>query len=106
MMATLTCSTPLDKYLTRSPEQHCSWSQFASEDGKVPVERRGTTHATWPLNEDYSRLMLLLHSPNWFKIQEDAKFWIDCFKAFLTTNTCPTFVKAQVSKAKHYAEHP
>ena len=53
--------------------------------------------------------MLLLHRPNWFEVQEvkgDAESWIDCFKEFLVTNECPTFVKAQVSKAMHYVEHP
>ena len=69
----------------------------------------GATHATWPLHEDYFRTMLLLHWPNWFDIQEvkgDAESWIDRFKAFVATSECPTFVKAQVSKARRYAEHP
>lgn len=106
---TATRSTLLDKYLARPQEQHCSWYQFASKDGKVLVVSGGATHATWPLSEDYCRSMLLLHWPNWFEIQEvkgDAESWIDRFKDFLATNECPTFVKAQVSKAKHYAEHP
>ena len=101
---TATRSTPLDKYLARPQEQHCSWYQFAL----VPVVSGGATHATWPLNEDYCRSMLLLHWPNWFEIQEvkgDAASWIDRFKDFVATSECPTFVKAQVSKAKHYAEH-
>lgn len=53
--------------------------------------------------------MLLLHWPNWFEIQEvkgDAEAWIDHFRDFVATNKCLTFVKAQVSKARHYAEHP
>lgn len=53
--------------------------------------------------------MFLLHWPNWFEIQEvkgEAESWIGHFKDFLATNQCPTFVKAQVSKAQHYAEHP
>ena len=52
--------------------------------------------------------MLLLHWPNWFEIQEvkgHAESWVDRFKDFLASNACPTFVKAQVSKPKHYAEH-
>ena len=51
----------------------------------------------------------LLHWPNWFDIQEvkgDSESWINHFKDFVATNECPTFVKAQVSKPKHYAEHP
>ena len=53
--------------------------------------------------------MLLLHWPNWFDIQEvkgDSESWTDRFKDFVGTNECPTFVKAQVCKAQHYAEHP
>jgi len=106
---TATCSTPLDKCLARPQEQHRSWYQFASKGAKVPVVSGGATHATWPLTEDYCRSMLLLHWPNWFDIQEvkgDAESWIYRFKDFFGTNLCPTFVKAQVCKAQHQAEHP
>ena len=106
---TATRSTPLDKYLARPRDEHCSWYHFASKNGKVPVVSGGATHATWPLNEDYCRTMLLLHWPNWFDIQEvkgDAESWIDRFTDFIASNECPTFVKAQVSKAQRYAEHP
>ena len=106
---TSTRGTPLDKYLARPQEEHCSWYHFACKDGKVPVVSGGATHATWPLNEDCCRTMLLLHWPNWFDIQEvkgDAESWIDRFKDFLRTSECPKFVKAQVSKAQRYAEHP
>ncbi|KAL9956688.1 hypothetical protein ACROYT_G038207 [Oculina patagonica] len=105
---TATRSTPLDKYLARSSEEHCSWYQFASQEGKVPVVSGGSTHASWPLNEDYCRTMLLLHWPNWFDIQEvkgDAESWVDRFKDFVVTDECPLFVKAQASKAQRYAEH-
>ena len=53
--------------------------------------------------------MLLLHWPNWFDIQEvkgDAESWIDQFRDFVSTSDCPAFVKAQVSKAQRYADHP
>ena len=53
--------------------------------------------------------MLMLHWPNWFDIQEvmgDAESWIDRFRDFVSTSDCPTFVKAQVSKAQRYADHP
>ncbi|XP_068720423.1 ATP-dependent DNA helicase PIF6-like [Montipora capricornis] len=106
---TATCSTPLDKYLARPRQEQCSWYHFASKNGKVPFISGGATHATWPLNEDYCRTMLLLHWPNWFDIQEvkgDAESWIDRFTDFICTAECPTFVKAQVSKAQRYAEHP
>ena len=106
---TVTRSTPLDKYLARPREEHYSWYHFACKDGKVLVVSGGATHATWPLNEDYCRTMLLLPWPNWFDIQVvkgDAESWIDRFKDFLRTSECPKFVKAQVSKAQRYAEHP
>ena len=48
--------------------------------------------------------MFLLHWPNWFEIQE-VKGCPESGK-LLATNECLMFVKAQVSKAKHYAEHP
>ena len=69
----------------------------------------GATHATWPLNEDNCRTMLLLHWPNWFDIQEvkgDVESRIDRFRDFETTSDCPTFVKAQVPKTQRYADHP
>ena len=53
--------------------------------------------------------MLLLHWPSWFDIQEvkrDAESWIDRFKDFFASDDCPTFVKAQVAKARRYADHP
>ena len=106
---TATRSTPLDKYLARSRDEHCSWYHFASKNGKVPVVSGGATHATWPLNEDYCRTMLLLHWPNWFNIQEvkgDAESWIDRLTDFISSNECTGFMKAQVAKAQRYAEHP
>ena len=106
---TATRSTPLDKYLARPQDEHCSWYHFASKNGNVPVVSGGSTHATWPLNEDYCRTMLLLHWPSWFDIQEvkgDAESWIDRFKDFFASDDCPTFVKAQVAKARRFADHP
>ena len=106
---TATRSTPLDKYLARPQDEHCSWYRFASKNGNVPVVSGRSTHATWPPNEDYCRTMLLLHWPSWFDIQEvkrDAESWIDRFKDFFASDDCPTFVKAQVAKARRYADHP
>lgn len=68
------------KYLAWPQDEHCSSS---SKNGKVPVVGCGSTHASWPLNEDYCSKMLLLHWPNWFNIEEvevDAESWIDCFR--------------------------
>ena len=106
---TATRSTPFDKYLARPQDEHCSWYRFASKNGNVPVVSGRSTHATWPPNEDYCRTMLLLHWPSSFDIQEvkrDAESWIDRFKDFFAGDDCPTFVKAQVAKARRYADHP
>ena len=95
---TATRSTPVDKYLARPQDEHCSWYHFASKNGNVPVVSGGSTHATWPLNEDYCRTMLMLQWRSWFDIQEvkgDAESWIDRFKDFFASDDCPTFVKAQ-----------
>ena len=63
------------------------------------VLRGGSTHVTWPVNEDYCRTMLPLHWPSWFDIQEvkgEAESWIDRFKDFFASDDCPTFVKAKL----------
>ena len=67
--ATRSTPWPLDKYLARPRDEHCSWYHFASKNGKVSVVSGGATNAT-SLNEDYCKTMLLLHWPNWFDIQE------------------------------------
>ena len=39
-------------------------------------------------------------------MKRDAESWIDRFKDFFASDDCPTFVKAQVAKARRYADHP
>ena len=98
----------MDKYFARSRDEHTSSYHFGSKNGKVPVISGGATHATWPLNEDYCRTMLLLHWPNWCNIQEvkeDSESWIERFTDFISSNECTGFVKTQVANAKRYAEH-
>ena len=61
--------------------------------------------ATWPLTEDFSRSMLLLHWPNWRQItdikQKDSEqTWVDIMLAFLESDQRPNFVKAGVKRAK------
>ena len=105
---TATTSSSLDKYLARPREELCSWYDFASHNGKVPVVSGGATYATWPLLEDYCRTMMLLHCPSWFSIQEvkrDEESWNECFETFLASDDSPTFVKAQVIKAQQAANH-
>ena len=53
--------------------------------------------------------MLLLHWPSWFDIQKvkgDAESWIDHFKDLFASDDCPTFVEAQVAKARRFVDHP
>ena len=103
---TATTSSSLDKYLARPRDKLCSWYEYASQNGKVPVVSGGATYASWPLNEDYCRTMLLLHWPNWFTIQEvksDEESWIERFEPFVISDNCPGFVKAQVQKAQQLA---
>ena len=50
-----------------------------------------------------------MHLANWFDIEEvkgDAESWVNRFTDFISSDACPTFVKAQVSKEQRYAEHP
>ena len=63
--ATLTKSTPLDKYLSRPSEMKCSWYQYVCNQGKVPVISGTNNQATWPLNDNCCRTILLFHLPNW-----------------------------------------
>ena len=68
--ATLTKSTPLDKYLAHPKEDVRSWYLFVCRLGKVPVISGSNMRATWPLTEDLSRSMLQLHWPNWRQITD------------------------------------
>jgi hypothetical protein len=72
----------------------------------VPVISGSSVTATIPLTEDYSRTMLLLHWPNWRKL-EDIKpseiTWCQKLQEFLTSDTCPNFLKADIEKAQQKA---
>ena len=61
--ATLTESTPLDKYLQRPEEIVSSWYSFVCNQGNVPVISGSNMRATWPLTKDFSRSMLFLIWP-------------------------------------------
>ncbi|EDO35599.1 predicted protein, partial [Nematostella vectensis] len=104
---TATSSTALDKYLARPCDEVCSWYQFASKREKVPVVSGGSTHSTWPLQKDICRTMMLLHWPNWFRLDElksADESWKDAFSRYVITDQCPMFVKALVVKASRQAE--
>ena len=101
--STVTKSTPLDKYLARDIDDNSSWYSYICRSGRIPVVAGTNLRATWPLNEEYCRTMLLLHWPNWRKItdvKEENETWIEKMQIFMSSNNCPNFVKADVEKAR------
>ena len=60
--------------------------------------------ASWPLENDYCRIALLLHWPNWRKIEDikpDEMSWTIKMENFLQSDICPNFVKAAIERSKH-----
>jgi hypothetical protein len=47
---TVTKSTPLDKYLSRSEDDISSWHSFICKQRKVPVISGGSLRASWPFS--------------------------------------------------------
>ena len=100
--STLTKQSSLDKYLARPDDSKESWYNFISKSGHVPVISGGELHCTWPLTENFSRTMLLLHWPNWRQIRDikpDDSSWVNVMSEFLLNPECPNFVKAGVERA-------
>ena len=101
----VTRNTALDRYMERSNNDRSSFYSFICQTGKVPVLQGSSTHATWPLEEDFCRTMLLLHWPNWRTIS-DIKgpeiSWTEKFKEFLQMTICPNFVKAEIERVKKH----
>lgn len=59
----------------------------------------------WPLDENYCRTILLLHTANWWHLQDiknDDVTRVDQMIKFLDTDQCPNFVKAEIEKAKNH----
>ena len=104
----LTKSTIVDKYLQRHQTQLCSLYDFICNMGKVPVLCGQSTQPSWPLTEEYSKTMLLLHWPNWRKltdIKDDKITWVSKMHEFLNSPRCPNFLKAEIERAhKHLDE--
>ena len=104
--ATLTKSTPLDKYLSRPDGDNSSWYEYICKSGKVPVVSGGSVRASWPLSEDFCRTMLLMHWKGWRQIQDvksDDTTWSAIFLKSIESEQCPKFVKSDDKKrAKRY----
>ena len=98
-----TKNNALDKYLQRDEGDQTSLYNFLCRNGRVPVITGTHILPSWPLTEDYSRTMLLLHYPSWRKladIKSESTTWGTAMQKFLTTADCPNFVKAAVERAK------
>ena len=64
-------------------------------------------HATWPLEEEFCRTMLLMHWPNWRSltdIKDPDVTWKDQFNQLLQMTAFPNFVKSQVDTNSEEAE--
>ena len=99
----ITKLTPLDKYLSRPNQDKSSWYNYICKQGRVPVIAGGSLKATWPLTEEYSKNILLLHYPNWRSlsdIKNENITWHDKMQEFLLSEECPNFIKADIEKAK------
>ena len=88
--------------MSRPIDSNVSWYNFICKSGYVPVICGGNVRCSWPLTEDFSRTMLLLHWPNWRTIQDikpDSVSWSEKMSSFLLMPECPNFVKADVQRA-------
>ena len=105
----LTKSSVIDKYRTRPKEaESCSLYGFFATQGKVPVVTGTYFHASLPLAEEYCQAQLLLHWPGWRDVQfKDIKSqneqWSAKFLQFLASDDCPSFIKAEMERARKAA---
>ena len=103
----LTKNTPLDRYICRDKDDMSSLYSFICKTGKVPVIAAQMSQPSWPLQEEYCRVMLLLHWPNWRKIcdiKDENCSWVDKMHDFLKTEICPNFVRADVERVRVHSE--
>ena len=105
--STISKSSVVDKYLSRNEEDNASLYSFVTRGSRVPVVS-GLPAVPWPLHDEYCRIMLLLHWPNWRNLSDikDQRSWVDIFQQFLTSDACPNFVKAEVERAKNHSSNP
>jgi len=101
--STVTKNTILDKYLNRDEQDKTSLYSFICRQGNVPVISSLT--ASFPLEEEYCRITLLMHWPNWRKIEDirtNEVSWTSAMEDFLQSKECPNFIKAEVERAKQH----
>ena len=82
---TLTKNNTIDKYVSRHENDKNSLYSFICKQGKVPVVN-GYSSASCPLENDYCRIALLLHWPNWRKVEDnkpDEMSWTTKMENFL-----------------------
>ncbi|KAH3791553.1 hypothetical protein DPMN_145041 [Dreissena polymorpha] len=99
----------LDKYLFREKDKNISFYEFLCEGGKVPVIPGYTLNASWPLEEEYCKIKLFLHWPNWRHISDikgEDLTWFQKMSQFLCSDECPNFVKSDVERAKRKQQCP
>ena len=99
----MTKNNIIDKYVSRDENDKNILYSFICNQGKVPVVN-GYSSASWPLENDYCRIALLLHWPNWRRIEDikpDEMSWTIKMENFLQSDICPNFVKAAIERSKH-----
>ena len=102
--STVTKNTILDKYLNRDEQDKTSVYSFICGQGKVAVISSSLT-ALFPLEKEYCRITLLMHWPNWRKIEDirtDEISWTSTMEDFLQSKECPNFIKAEVERTKQH----
>ena len=101
----LTRNTALDKYLERRKDGTSSFYKFICRLGKVPVINGSEVQASWSLEENFCRNMLILHWPNWGKFTDLTDAERACVQqsiSFLETENYPNFVKAEIDRVKKH----
>ena len=96
----------IDKYIARPSSDKRSLYEFLCDFG-VPVIQ-GNTYATRPISVEYAKAQLLLHYPDWRRIQdvigEEEESILNKFQRFLCTDVCPNFIKADVKRALEWSD--
>lgn len=98
--STVTMNTILDKYMNRIKSLY----SFICRQGNVPVIISSLT-ASFPLEEEYCRITLLMHWPNWRTIEDirtDDVLWTSTMEDFLQSKECPNFIRAEIERTKQH----